>query len=134
MESSRWSYSRLCHKKISTFPQHFIPLPLQNWRGLPQPVHLLLLHQLVLLCFHTTLTFILSFFLIPFLSFCLPSLQMTSVEKHSLFYSHFSINLTITLTRQNSSTTIGSAVRDYLTSAVVLEQLKILRNVPPYIW
>ena len=38
--------------------------------------------------------------------------EMTYVEKHSLFYSHFSINLTITLTRQNSSTTTGSAVRD----------------------
>ena len=38
------------------------------------------------------------------------------------------------LTRQDNSSTTGSLVRGYPTSAVVVEQLKILRNVTPYIW
>ena len=42
--------------------------------------------------------------------------------------------LVTTLTRQDSSSTTGSLVRGFLTSAVVVEQQKISRNVPPYIW
>ena len=45
--------------------------------------------------------------------------------------SHFS---STTLASQDSSSTTGSAVRGSLTSAVVVEQQKISRNVPPYIW